>query len=37
MQCDQIEYKKTGMDDFLEKPIRAVDLNQVLSKYQNIA
>jgi len=37
MQCDQVEYKKAGMNDFLAKPIRAIELNQILSKYQHIA
>lgn len=37
MQCDQVEYKKAGMNDFLAKPIRAIELNQMLSKYQHIA
>jgi CheY-like chemotaxis protein/nitrogen-specific signal transduction histidine kinase len=37
MHCDQVEYKKAGMNDFLAKPIRAIELNQMLSKYQHIA
>ncbi|PSW06258.1 PAS domain-containing sensor histidine kinase [Photobacterium lipolyticum] len=34
MQSDKDECQKAGMDDFLAKPIRSAELNQVLSKYQ---
>ncbi|MGF1684837.1 ATP-binding protein [Photobacterium minamisatsumaniensis] len=34
MQPDQIEYFKAGMNDFVAKPIRAAELDTVLTKYQ---
>jgi len=37
MQSDKDECQKAGMDDFLAKPIRSAELNQVLSKYQMLA
>ncbi|WP_036831025.1 PAS domain-containing hybrid sensor histidine kinase/response regulator [Photobacterium sanctipauli] len=36
MQKDQVEYFKAGMNDFIAKPIRATELETVLTKYQTL-
>ncbi|MDX1301755.1 response regulator [Photobacterium sp.] len=37
MQSDKDQCEKAGMDDFLAKPIRSAELNEILSKYQMLA